>query len=180
MSNQGDDGEDQDLVIYHPNREKAASQATKAIVVLLLIVSGILTLLITAGGWTQLQGAKPFSIAFILVFFVMAYYVSKWQRGVLPLAAGLAVMLGVFAAIASFGAGNWADRTNTGYGSALLPAGLIWLFCVLLVLVLLLVIVFAMRGFSQKWNVEIEMTQEEYNRRRRSSNGNGYRYAQTG
>jgi hypothetical protein len=36
-----------------------------------------------------------------------------------------------------------------------------------------------MRGFSQKWNVEIEMSQDEYNRRRRSSNGNGYRHAQT-
>src|ERR687885_2261651 len=153
MSDQGDEGEDQDLVIYHPNREKAASQATKAIVVLLLVVSGVLTLLITAGGWSQLQGAKPFSIAFIIVFFIMAYYVWKWQRGVLPLAAGLAVMLGVFAAIAAFGAGNWADRTNDGYASSLLPAGLVWLLCIILVLVLLMLILFAMRGFAQKWNV---------------------------
>jgi hypothetical protein len=36
-----------------------------------------------------------------------------------------------------------------------------------------------MRGFAQKWNVEIEMTQEELNRRRRSQNGNGYRHAQS-
>jgi hypothetical protein len=33
--------------------------------------------------------------------------------------------------------------------------------------------VFAMRGFSQKWNVEIEMTREEYDRRHRGQGGGG-------
>jgi hypothetical protein len=42
-----------------------------------------------------------------------------------------------------------------------------------------LLIVFAMRGFSQKWNVEVEMIRDELERRRRRSNGNGYRYART-
>src|ERR687885_113565 len=109
MADQGDE-ESEDRVIYHPNRETAAARASKSIVVLLLLVAAVLTLLITVGGWRSLQGAKPASVLFILVFFIMAYYVNKWQRGVLPLAAGLAIMLGVFAAIATFGDGNWFDR----------------------------------------------------------------------
>src|SRR3954462_14021314 len=101
MADRDEDDNGEDRVIYHPNQEKASSKATKAIVVLLLLVSAGLTLLITVGGWSNLQGAKIVSIFFILVFLVMAYYVSRWVRGVLPLAAGLSILLGVFAAIAA-------------------------------------------------------------------------------
>jgi lysylphosphatidylglycerol synthetase-like protein (DUF2156 family) len=171
MSDQGNEEEDEDRVIYHPNREKAASQATKAIVVLLLVVTAVLTLLITAGGWSQLQGAQIVSIGFIIVFPVMAYYVWKWQRGVLPLAAGLAIILGVFAAIAAFGAGSWSDRSDKGYAAAALPADLIWLLCIVLIPVLVLLIIFAMRAFSQKWNIEIEMSREEFENEYRDGDG---------
>ncbi len=173
MSDQGDERDDEDRVIYHPNREKAASKATKAIVVLLLLVSAGLTVLITAGGWTQLQGAKFVSVIFVIVFLVMAYYVWKWQRGVLPLAAGLAVMLGVFAAIAAFGDGSWSDRSGKGYASSALPADLVWLLCILLLPVLVLLILFAMRGFAQKWNVEIEMSRDEFEQEYRNRGGGG-------
>src|SRR3954454_12855633 len=105
MADQNAEDEEEDRVIYHPNRDKASSKASKSIVVLLLLVSAGLITLITIGGWKDLQGAKVVSVAFIIVFLVMAYYVARWQRGVLPLAAGLAVILGVFAAIAAFGAG---------------------------------------------------------------------------
>jgi len=53
-----------------------------------------------------------------------------------------------------------------------LPPGLLGLLTVILIPLEFLLIVFAMRGFSQKWNVEIEMTREEYNRRHRGG-GNG-------
>ena len=72
-----------------PNRAKASSKATKAIVVLLLLVSAALTAIITFGGWASLQGAQPVSIGFIIVFLVMAFFVARWNRGVLPVAAGL-------------------------------------------------------------------------------------------
>src|SRR4051812_228886 len=109
MAENGDE-EDEDRVIYHPNQDKAASKATKAIVVMLLLVTAGLTALVTIGGWKNLQGAQIVSIMFIIVFLVMAYYVAKWVRGVLPLAAGLAIVLGVFAAIAAIGSGSWFDR----------------------------------------------------------------------
>jgi lysylphosphatidylglycerol synthetase-like protein (DUF2156 family) len=176
MATRDDENED-DRVIYHPNQEKASSKATKAIVVLLLIVSAVLTLLITVGGWSNLQGAKIFSIFFIIVFFVMAYFVAKWTRGVLPLAAGLSVILGVFAAIAAFGTGNWFDRSHDGYNHSGLPPDLIGLLCVVLLPVLVLLIVFSMRAFAQKWNIEIEMSREEFERKHRGGRG-GYGGAQ--
>src|SRR4051812_8769368 len=173
MATRDEDDEGEDRVIYHPNQEKASSKATKAIVVLLLIVSAVLTLLITVGGWSNLQGAKIIAIFFILVFFVMAYFVAKWTRGVLPLAAGLSVILGVFAAIAAFGTGNWFDRSSKGYNTNGLPPDLIGLLCVVLIPVLILLIAFAMRAFAQKWNIEIEMSREEYEREHRGGRGGG-------
>jgi lysylphosphatidylglycerol synthetase-like protein (DUF2156 family) len=167
------DEDDDDRVIYHPNQEKASSKATKAIVVLLLIVSAVLTLLITVGGWSNLQGAKVFSIFFILVFFVMAYFVARWYRGVLPLAAGLSVILGVFAAIAAFGTGSWFDRSNDGYNHSGIPPDLVGLLCVVLLPVLVLLIAFSMRAFAQKWNIEIEMSREEFEQQHRGGRGGG-------
>ena len=167
------DDDDADRVIYHPNREKAESKGAKAIVVLLLLVAAGLTLLVTVGGWSQLQGAKFVAVGFVIVFVVMAYYVARWQRGVLPLAAALAIILGVFAALAAFGAGSWSERSNDGYADAALPADLIWLFCILLIPVLLALIVFGMWAFSQKWNVEVEMGREEWERRHGGGDGRG-------
>src|SRR3954468_24932614 len=162
MATRDEDEDDEDRVIYHPNQEKASSKATKAIVVLLLIVSAVLALLITIGGWSNLQGAKIILIFFILVFFVMAYFVAKWTRGVLPLAAGLSVILGVFAVIAAFGTGNWFDRSSDGYNKSGLPPDLVGLLCVVLIPVLILLIAFSMRAFAQKWNIEIEMSRDEF------------------
>jgi len=58
--------------IEHPNREKAASKATKAIVVLLLLVTVVLMVVITIGGWDALQGAKPVQIAYPILFLFFA------------------------------------------------------------------------------------------------------------
>ena len=76
----------------------------------------------------------------------------------------------VFAAIAAPG---WFDRDATGYDNPGLPPGLIGLLTLILIPVEFLLIVFAMRGFSQKWNVEIEMTREEYDRRHRGGGSGG-------
>jgi lysylphosphatidylglycerol synthetase-like protein (DUF2156 family) len=174
-----DNGEDR--VIYHPNRDKATSKATKAIVVLLLLVSAGLTALITIGGWKNLQGAQIVSVIFIIVYLVMAFYVARWVRGVLPLAAGLAIVLGVFAAIAAFSSGSWFDRDHTGYDQTGIPPTLIGMLCVILLPVLLLLIAFSMRAFAQKWNIEIEMDRDEYEQQYgsdRQGGGGGYGQAQ--
>ena len=162
------DEENDDLVIYHPNREKAASKATKAIVVLLLLATAGLVLIITAGGWHNLQGAQIVSVLYIIVFCVMAYYVARWTRGLLPLAAALAIILLVFAIIAAPG---WFDRDATGYNHSGLPPGLIGLLCLILIPVEFLLIAFSMRAFAQKWNIEIEMPRDEYERRSRGDGG---------
>jgi lysylphosphatidylglycerol synthetase-like protein (DUF2156 family) len=162
------DGASDDLVIHHPNREKGGSKATKAGTILLLLASAVLIAIVTLGGWADLEGAQVISIFFIIVFALMAFFVARWNRGVLPLAAAFAIVLLVFAAIAAPG---WFDRDATGYDNPGLPPGLLGLLTVIIIPVQFLLIVFAMRGFSQKWNVEIEMTREEYDRRHREGRG---------
>jgi lysylphosphatidylglycerol synthetase-like protein (DUF2156 family) len=164
------DQRDDDLVIHHPNREKGGSKATKAGTILLLLATAGLVAIITIGGWASLEGAQVISIFFIIVFLVMAFFVARWNRGILPLASAFAIVLLVFAAIAAQG---WFDRDASGFDNPGLPPGLIGLLTLVLIPVELLLIIFAMRGFSQKWNVEIEMTREEYDRRHRGGGGGG-------
>src|SRR3954451_462294 len=152
------DAPSEDLVIYHPNREKGGSKATKAGTILLLVATAVLIAIITIGGWSDLEGAQVISIFFIIVFALIAFFVARWNRGVLPLASAFAIVLLVFAAIAAPG---WFDRDAAGYNNPGLPPGLIGLFTVLLIPLEFLLIVFAMRGFSQRWNVEIEMSRDE-------------------
>ena len=130
--------------------------------VLLLIVSAALVAIVTVGGWAQLQGAQMISIAYILVYLVIAYYVARWNRGTLPVASGLAVLLLVVAAIAG---PAWFDRDNSGYEDSTIPAGLLGILTLIVVPVQFLLILFAMRGFSQQWNVEVEVSRDEYERR---------------
>ena len=151
-----------DTVLVHPNRDKTASKTTKAAVILLLLVSAGLVAIVTVGGWDQLQGAQMVSIAYIIIYLTIAYFVGRWNRGTLPVASGLAVLLLVVAAIAG---PAWFDRDNTGYEDSTLPAGLLGILTLVIVPVQFLLIVFAMQGFNQKWNVEVEVTQDEYDRR---------------
>src|SRR5437763_5553331 len=142
---------------YHlerPNREKAASKATRAVVILLLLVSAFLIFVVTIGGWSRLAGMQVIQIAYIIVYLVMAYYTARWNRGVLPLAAALAIILGIFAAIAG---PEWFDRDKFGFTDPALPAGVLGLLTLLIVPVQVLLIAFAMRGFQQAWNVEVEV-----------------------
>ncbi len=147
-----------DVVIRHPNREKAESKATKAGTVLLLLGGAGLIALITIGGWSELQGAQIFAIAFVIIYLVMAYYVARWNRGVLPVAAALAVFVGVLGAIA---APAWFDRDKTGFHNPVLDPSLLGLLCIILVPVSLFLVIFAMRGFSQEWNIEVEERRNE-------------------
>src|ERR1700710_2592910 len=124
------DALDEDRVLHHPNREKAGSKATKAGTILLLLASAALIAIVTIGGWTVLEGAQPISIFFILVFLLMAFFVARWNRGVLPLAAAFAIVLMVFAAIAAPG---WFDRDATGFDNPGLPPGLIGLLTLILI-----------------------------------------------
>jgi protein-S-isoprenylcysteine O-methyltransferase Ste14 len=142
-----------DVIIEHPNREKASSKAVRAVVVLLLLVSMFLLLVVTIGGWDFLQGARVMQALWIVAYAVLTVMVLRWSRGVLPLIAALAMIMLIFAAISAPG---WFDRDGAGFAQPAVNADVLGLICVILLPVQALLIVFAMRGFSQAWNVEVE------------------------
>jgi hypothetical protein len=142
-----------DVVIEYPNRERGASRATKAVVLLLLVASAILEAVVAIGGWDVLAGMQAPLIGLILLNLVMAFFVARWNSGVLPVAAALAIVMLIFAAVS---APAWLDRDKAGFTDPLLPSGLLGLVTFLIVPVQALLIAFAMRGFSQRWNVEVE------------------------
>jgi lysylphosphatidylglycerol synthetase-like protein (DUF2156 family) len=146
-----------DTVLVHPNRDKAESKATRAVVVLLLVTSAVLILVVTAGGWSELQGAQIISIGYIIVYLVMAFYVARWNRGVLPVASALAILFAVVAAVA---APAWFERDKAGFDDPGLDPSMLGLLTAIIVPVQLLLIAFAMRGFQQQWNVEVEVAPE--------------------
>jgi hypothetical protein len=84
----------------------------------------------------------------------MAFYVVRWNRGVLPVAAALAILFAVIAAVAG---PAWFDRDKAGFNDPALDPAMLGLLALILVPVQLLLVLFAMRGFSQKWNVEVEV-----------------------
>lgn len=140
-------------MITHPNRDKPVVQATRATVIFLLLVSAGLVLIVTVGGWSVLQSAWIIQVLYILAYLALAFYAARWNRGTLPISAALAVLLLVFALVA---APFWFDRNHTGFAQPLLNAGLLGVITLLIVPVQLLLIAFAMRGFGQGWNVELE------------------------
>jgi hypothetical protein len=154
--------------IEHPNRKKAASKLTRVIVVLLLLVSAFLVAIVTVGGWDVLEGAKALQIAYIAVYVVIAFFVLRWSRGVLPLAAALAIVLLIFAAVSAPG---WFDRDKPGFTDPAIDEGILGLITALLVPVQLLLIAFAMSGFRQAWNVEVERPADEPPPERRGRSG---------
>jgi lysylphosphatidylglycerol synthetase-like protein (DUF2156 family) len=147
-----------DIVIVHPNRQGAEARATKSAVMLLLIASSAVTAIITIGGWSKLEGAQMWAIFYVLIYAVMAFFVTRWNRGVLPVAAALAILFAVVAIVAAPG---WFDRDKAGFDDPALPPGILGLLTAILAPLQFLLIAFAMRAFSQKWNIEVEVTREE-------------------
>jgi hypothetical protein len=141
------------VIITHPNRDKPVVQATRATVILLLLASAGLVLIVTVGGWSVLEGAVPVQIGYIAAYLTMAFFAARWNRGVLPVAAALAVLLAIFALVAG---PAWFNRDKTGFAEPALNAGLLGLLTLLIVPLQMLLVAFAMRGFSQGWNVELE------------------------
>ena len=146
-----------DVVIERPNRRKASSKVTKVLVVLLLLVSAALMLVVTIGGWDALQGAKAVQVGYIAIYVLMALLVARWNRGALPVAAAMAIVLLIFAAIAG---PAWFERDKEGFADPALDASLLGLVTLLIVPVQVLLIVTAMQGFRQAWNVEVERRPE--------------------
>jgi hypothetical protein len=161
--------------IIYPNRDKAGSKATKAIVVLILLVSVALMLFVTIGGWSKLQGLKAVNFAWCVVYLIIAFYVgARWARGLLPIAAAMAILLLILSLIAGLGVSgtSWFDRQHTGFAAPHTLFGgkgpdpdTLGLVTLLIAPVQALLILFAMRGFAQGWNVEVEVPIDEAKRR---------------
>jgi hypothetical protein len=147
------------VIITHPNRDKAVVQATRAMVMVLLLVSAGLVAIVTIGGWSALSGMIPVQIGYIVVYITLAYYAYRWNRGVLPVAAALAVLLMIFAAVAG---PSWFNRDKAGFAQPAIDAGILGLLTLLIVPAQILLVAFAMRGFQQGWNVELERRDPSY------------------
>jgi hypothetical protein len=150
--------DDDDRTVEHPNRKKASSQLTRMVVVLLLLVSAAVVAIVSLGGWSAEEGAKVFQVVFIVLYVLLAYFVLRWKRGVLPMIAALAVLVGIFGAVAAPG---WFDRDKPGFTSPALPEDVLGLLCAVLVPLQAALIVFSMQGFRQAWNVEVERSRGE-------------------
>lgn len=140
-------------IIERPNRDKGASKAARVAVVLLLVVSIVLVLVVAIGGADALDGANPVAFVVAVLYAILAFYVLRWNRGVLPVIAALAVLLAIFAGVA---APAWFERDKTGFDDPAMASEVLGLVCVIIVPVQALLAAFAMRGFAQRWNVEVE------------------------
>src|SRR5919198_3721944 len=141
--------------LWRPNREKPETKTTKAIVSFVLLISAGLLVIITLGGWTRLEGASVgvATLVWAGLYVLFAFLVARWNRGVLPVASALAIILAIFAAVA---APAWFARSKTGLSPPPLPDDLLGLLTILVIPVQLLLIAVAMIGFNQEWHVEEE------------------------
>ena len=141
--------------LWRPNRQKSETKTTRFIVSFVLLVSAALLIVITLGGWTRLEGASV-GIATLVwagIYILFAVLVSRWNRGVLPVASALAIILAIFAAVA---APAWFARAKPGLTGPALDPDFLGLLTVLVIPVQLLLITVAMVGFNQEWHVEEE------------------------
>lgn len=142
-----------EIVIEHPNREKASSKVVKLAVVVFLLASALLVTVVTVGGWDALAGAQILQIAYIVLYVVMAFFVARWNRGVLPVAAAFAIIMVIFAAVSG---PAWFARAKDGFTDPDLDAGLLGTITFVIIPLQVALIAFALRGFAQAWNIEVE------------------------
>jgi lysylphosphatidylglycerol synthetase-like protein (DUF2156 family) len=139
--------------LWRPNREKPEAQSARALVVFLLLVTAALAFVIIIGGWTRLEGVKALTIIYAALYVLFAFLVARWNRGVLPVASALAIILAIFAGIA---APAWFDRAKDGLSDPALPPDLLGILCLVLVPLQVILIAVAMVAFNQDWHVEEE------------------------
>jgi hypothetical protein len=90
---------------------------------------------------------------YVALYLLFAFFVWRWRRGVLPVAAAFAILMLIFCAV---GANSWFARDKAGFDEAMIPVPLIGLFVLILIPLQVLLIAIAMVGFNQEWHVEEE------------------------
>jgi hypothetical protein len=139
--------------LWRPNREKAESKSARALVVFLMLVTAGLAFVIIVGGWSRLEGVKFLTVIYAALYVLFAFLVARWNRGVLPVASALSIILAIFAGIA---APAWFDRAKDGLSDPALPPDLLGILCLLMVPLQVILIAVAMVAFNQDWHVEEE------------------------
>lgn len=142
--------------LWRPNREKASSVSTKFVVVLLLAATAVIAGLITIGGWSLLKGGGGMGIVcavYALLYAFFAFLVARWNRGILPVAAALSMILAIFCAV---GAESWFNRDRAGFDEALLPSAVLGTLVIVLGLLQIVTVAAALYAFNQEWHVEEE------------------------
>ena len=141
--------------LWRPNREKAESKTTRVIIAFVLLISALLLVIITLGGWERLQspGVGVMTIIWAGLYVLFALLVLRWNRGLLPVCSAMAIIMVIFAAVAADG---WFARAKDGLDSPALPEDLLGVLTLVVIPVQILLIVVAMVGFNQGWNVEEE------------------------
>lgn len=145
------------VIIEHPNRDTPASNTSRAIVIMLLVLSAALILVIAIGGWSQMQGMTIISVLWAVIYLGAAYFVSQWNRGVLPVLAALGIIMMIFGGLAT---GSWFDRNTVGYEDSSISASTLGILTAVLIPLQAVLIVAALQAFGQQWNIEIEHVPE--------------------
>ncbi len=142
--------------LWHPNREKADVITTKFVIAFLMLATAVIAGLVTIAGFSLLSGGGAMGLVcfiFALLYALFAFLVSRWSRGILPVAASLSTILAIFCAV---GANSWFARDKAGFDEALIPVPVIGLLVVIMLLLQIVLVVACFYGFSQDWHVEEE------------------------
>lgn len=142
--------------LWRPNREKAESITTKFVIVILLLATAALAILIGISGFSLMSGGTIIAVITLiygLLYAFFAFLVLRWNRGILPVAAALSILLAILCAV---GADSWFERDKSGFTHGLLPVTLIGLFVIITALLQIVLIAVAIYGFNQEWQVEEE------------------------
>jgi hypothetical protein len=142
--------------LWRPNREKAESISTKFGIVFLLAATAALAIIIAITGFSLMSGGTGMAVVTLiygLLYAFFAFLVLRWNRGILPVAAALSIILAIFCAV---GADSWFARDKSGFNEGLVPSTLIGLLVIILGLVQIVLIAAALYGFNQEWHVEEE------------------------
>ncbi|MGB7589550.1 MAG: hypothetical protein WBM00_12680 [Solirubrobacterales bacterium] len=142
--------------LWHPNRGKPTVITTKFVILFLMLATAAIAALVTIAGFSLLSGGTIMGVICLIyagLYVLFAYRVSRWSRGVLPVAASLSMILAIFC---TAGANSWFARDKAGFLGASIPVALIGTLVIVLIVIQLALIVAAFYGFSQDWHVEEE------------------------
>jgi hypothetical protein len=152
--------------LWRPNRERPEAVTTRYLTALLLAATAAIAAIVAIAGFSLMSGGAGMAVVclvYALLYAFFAILVARWNRGILPVAAALSMILAIFCFV---GANSWFERDKSGLDEGLLPSSVVGALVVILAILQIVVIAAAFYSFSQNWHVEEERpiggTGEEY------------------